>query len=152
MKQIIQMLVTIMIMSMMISSSYAYYGDANTKSQMVHTTLDNCEKQSVTLTFQKKEIEECEKFQAKEYSKPQSTKPSSNVRAAEVEHVEEETQQKEVTTIEQNVQFGDTYCEECENTTKVYEMSSSKPHTIEKDNSKESIVGSIITYVQDCFW
>ena len=152
MKKIIQLVVTILFVSTLITSSYAYYGEPNTQSQMVHTTLNNCDKKTVTLTFQKIEIGECQTFQAKEYSQPQSSQPSSNVRAVQIQHTEQETPQKEITTLEQNVKFGVQHCNDCDDNTTVYEMTSSAPHNIEKDNSKQSVVGTIVTYVQECFW
>ena len=145
--KIIQIISLITVFILTVSFANASFAGHNSGNfQIIHTSIEDCDEEVTVITHNvpKKECYECQtKHRTQE---PESIKPTTSVRQVIVEEeVEKKSTQKKVETLDVNVKFTDTICDEdCK---KDYEHPQvSNPHKVEK----ESIVTRIINFVYDC--
>lgn len=136
------LLFTIVSAFVAMSVAHAGYSNSNHEYTNTITSIQDCEEEVEHISFNTpKECIECETH--KEYSKPESITPKSNVRAVIVEE-REVKETKKIETVKYNVKFDDTICIDCEDSFEAPVVSN--PHLAEK----ETIITKIKNFVYDC--
>ena len=142
--QIISLIAALLLTASFANASFAGHNSGN--FQIVHTSIQDCDEEVTTITHNvpKKECYECESLVRTQ--EPQQIKPTTSVRQVIVEEVERKSSQKKIETLDINVKFTDSICDEhCEKSYQAPQISN--PHRVEE---RKSIVTRIIDFVYDC--
>lgn len=146
--KVLQIITLLAIMLLAVGVSHASFAGHNSENfHIVHTSLQDCEEETTTISFNTP-IKECPECESRVRSQePQNIKPSTSVRQVTVEEQTRVYEHREAETLDVNVLFGSTeFCDEyCEE--KMYAPEYSNPHHVEE---RKTVINRIINFIFRC--